>query len=230
VAGVAGLVAMLVVLPSSAGTHYVLPDLETDTARELLGSIGWSALAAVPAAIAGLLLLLATAPAQRWAERIAPSTIPRAVVGGVLLGVCGALDGLTLFSGEHQGQDLIDSAGEKAATALLALVALKLVATLACMSTGWFGGQIFPTVFAGIAAALALAELWSAIPVAAAAAAGGAAAVSAVLRRPLATVLILLLFFPVGALLLIIVGAGVGALAVNLLGDRAPEAHGLKTP
>ena len=78
----------------------------------------------------------------------------------------------------------------------------------------------------GMAAALALAEVWSAVPVGAAAAAGGAAAASAVLRRPLATVLILLLFFPFGALLPLVVGAGVGALAVSLLGDRAPEPTG----
>lgn len=229
VAGVAGLVTMLVVLPGS-GTKYDLPAVETDSARELLGAVGWSALAAVPAAVAGLLLLLATEPAQRWAARLAPATVPRAVVGGLVLGCCGALDGLTLFSGEHQGQDLIDSAGDTAATALLALVALKLVATLACLSTGWFGGQIFPSVFMGMTAAIALTEVWSAVPLGAAVAAGGAAAASAVLRRPLATVLILLLFFPLGSVLPLVVGAGVGALAVSLLGDRAPAPHGLATP
>lgn len=229
VAGVAGLVSMLVVLPGS-GTQYDLPAIETSTAKELLEAVGWSALAAVPAAIAGILLLMSTEPAQRWATRLAPATVPRAVVGGLVLGVCGALDGLTLFSGEHQGQDLIDSASDTAASALLLLVLLKLVATLACLSTGWFGGQIFPSVFMGMAAALALAELWSAVPVGAAVAAGGAAAASAVLRRPLATVLILLLFFPLGALVPLAVGAGVGALAVSLLGDRAPEPHKLGAP
>ncbi|WP_243060826.1 chloride channel protein [Nocardioides sp. SR21] len=229
VAGVAGLITMLLVLPES-GTHYELPPIETGTARELLEAVGWSALAAVPAAIAGLLLLMSTEPAQRWATRLAPATVPRAVVGGLVLGVCGAIDGLTLFSGEHQGQDLIDSASDTAASALLVLVLLKLVATLACLSTGWFGGQIFPSVFMGMAAALALAEVWSAVPVGAAVAAGGAAAASAVLRRPLATVLILLLFFPLGALIPLAVGAGVGALAVSLLGDRAPEPHQLAAP
>lgn len=230
VAGVAGLAAMLLVLPSGVAHRYVLPPLETDSARELLGAIGWSAVSAVPAAVVGIALLLATAPAHRWASRISPATVPRAAIGGLVLGCCGAIDGLSLFSGEHEGQELIDSAGDLAASAFLGLVVLKLVATLACLSTGWFGGQIFPSVFMGMAAALALAEVWSAVPVGAAVAAGGAAAASAVLRRPLATVLILLLFFPLGALLPLVVGAGVGALAVSLLGDRAPEAHGLKTP
>lgn len=229
VAGVAGLAAMLLVFNGSAA-RYELPPIDTDGAHALLELIGWSAVAAVPAAVVGIALLLATAPAQRWATRLVPATVPRAALGGLVLGCCGAIDGVVLFSGEHEAQDLIDSAGTQAATVFLGLIVLKLVATLACMSTGWFGGQIFPTVFAGVAAALALAELWSAIPVAAAAAAGGAAAASAVLRRPLATVLILLLFFPLGALLPLVVGAGVGALAVGLLGDRAPEAHGLKAP
>jgi H+/Cl- antiporter ClcA len=230
VAGLAGLVGLLLVLPSSADRRYELPALETETARDLLEAIGWSALAAVPAAIAGIVLLLGTEPVHRWANRLAPATVLRAAAGGLVLGVCGMLNGLSLFSGEHQGQELIDSAGEQAATVFLGLVVLKLAATLACLGTGWFGGQIFPSVFLGMAAALALAEAWSAVPVGAAAAAGGAAAAAAVLRRPLAVVLILLFFFPFGALLPLVVGAGVGALAVSLLGSRAPEAHSLGTP
>ena len=226
-AGLAGLVTMLLVLPESHERRYELPELETDTARELLGAIGWSALAAVPAAVAGLALLLTAEPVRRTATRLVPATVPRAVAGGAVLGLCGAVDALSLFSGEHQGQDLIDSAGSQAATAFLVLAAVKVVATVACLGTGWFGGQIFPAVFAGMAASMVLTEAWSAVPLGAAVAAGGAAAASAVLRRPLAVVLILLFFFPIGALLPLAVGAGVGALAVALLGDRAPRPSGL---
>ncbi|MGB0100103.1 MAG: chloride channel protein, partial [Nocardioides sp.] len=175
VAGLAGLVAMLLVLPSNQERRYELPDLATDTVGELLGSIGWSVLAAVPAAVAGLVLLLATEPVRRLATRAAPSTVVRAGLGGLVLGLCGVIDGLSLFSGEHQGQALIDSAGDVTALTLTVLVAAKLVATLACLGTGWFGGQIFPAVFTGMAAAMALAEAWSVVPFAAAVAAGGAA-------------------------------------------------------
>ena len=226
-AGLAGLVTMLLVVPESHERRYELPELETDTARELLGAIGWSALGAIPAAIAGLALLLTAEPVRRTATRLVPATVPRAVAGGAVLGLCGVVDGLALFSGEHQGQDLIDSAGTRAATAFLVLAAVKVVATVACLGTGWFGGQIFPAVFAGMAAAMVLTEAWSAVPLGAAVAAGGAAAASAVLRRPLAVVLILLFFFPLGALLPLAVGAGIGALAVALLGDRAPRPSGL---
>lgn len=223
VAGVAGLVTMLLVVPASHERRYELPELETGSARELLGSIGWSALGALPAAVAGLVLLVAIAPVRRTAARLVPSTVPRAVAGGAVLGLCGVVDPQSLFSGEHQGQDLIDSAGEQAATAFLLLAAVKVLATLACLGTGWFGGQIFPAVFVGMAAAMALAEAWSAVPLGAAVAAGGAAAATAVLRRPLAVVLILLFFFPFGAVLPLSVGAAVAALLVSLLGDRLPQ-------
>jgi len=227
VAGTAGLVTMLLVVPSSGDRRYDLPGLETDSARELIGSLGWAALSALPAAVAGIALLLATKPVRRAATRLAPATVPRAVAGGLVLGVCGVVDPLSLFSGEHQGQDLIDSAGDRAATAFLLLVVVKVVATVACLGTGWFGGQIFPAVFVGMTAAMALTEAWSAVPLGAAVAAGGAAAATAVLRRPLAVVLILLFFFPIGAVLPLAVGAAVAALLVNLLGDRLPEPEGL---
>lgn len=227
VAGVAGLATMLLVAPASDERRYELPDLETDSARELLGSIGWAALGALPAAIVGLALLLATKPVRRTAARLVPATVPRAIAGGIALGLCGVIEPLSLFSGEHQGQELIDSAGEQAASAFLLLAVVKVVATVACLGTGWFGGQIFPAVFMGMAAAMALAEAWSAVPLGAAVAAGGAAAATVVLRRPLAVVLILGFFFPFGALLPLAVGAGVAALLVGVLGDRLPEPEGL---
>jgi chloride channel protein, CIC family len=227
VAGAAGLLAMLVVVPASDERRYVLPELETDNVRELIGSVGWSALGALPATAAGLALLLATGPVRRAATRLAPATVPRAVAGGVVLGLCGVVDPLSLFSGEHQGQELIDSAGEHAATAFLLLAAVKVVATVACLGSGWFGGQIFPAVFIGMAAAMALAEAWSAVPLGAAVSAGGAAAATAVLRRPLAVVAILLFFFPFGALLPLTAGAVVAALLTSLLGDRLPAPEGI---
>ena len=227
VAGVAGLATMLLVIPGSVGTTYVLPDADLGSGRDLLRALGWAAAAALPATVAGVALRLLTDPVRRLAERLAPSTVLRAAAGGLVLGLCGAADGLTLFSGEHQGQELIDSAGERAALAFLALAALKVVATLACLGTGWFGGQIFPATFAGMAAALAVTSVWESAPVAAVVAAGAGATATAVLRRPLATVLVLLLFFPLGAVLALAVGAGVGALALGLLGDRVPETRPL---
>jgi H+/Cl- antiporter ClcA len=145
------------------------------------------------------------------------------MAGGLVLGVCGAVAPLALFSGQHEGQQLLDQAAQRTAWSLLGLVALKLVATLACLTTGWFGGQIFPAVFAGMAAALIVVALFPSAPVGPVAAAGAGAAATAVLRRPLASVLMMLFFFPPTAVLALTAGAGVAMLAVQLLGDRAPE-------
>ncbi|HEU5038674.1 MAG TPA: chloride channel protein [Nocardioides sp.] len=226
VAGLAGFVTMLLVLPHQAGHRYDLPAVDPGSGRALLEAVGWSALAAVPAAVVGLLLLLGTEPVRRLAERLVPPTVLRASAGGLVLGVCGAVEGLTLFSGEHEGQDLIDSAGEKAASAFLLVALVKVVATLACLGTGWFGGQIFPSVFIGMAIGMAVSTAWDSAPLGAVVAAGAAAAATAVLRRPLATVLILLVFFPFGAALSLAVGAGVGALASGLSPDRRTPPRG----
>lgn len=223
VAAVAGLVALLLVLPGEGGHQYVLPDAGVATGRDLVITLGWGALAAVPATFVGLALLLLTLPARRTAERWVASPVLRGVAGGVVLGACGALAPLALFSGQHEGQQLLDEAAERTAWGLLALVALKLVATLACLTTGWFGGQIFPAVFAGMAAALTVVALFPSAPVGPVAAAGAGAAATAVLRRPLASVLMMLFFFPPTAVLALTLGAGVATLAVQLLGDRAPE-------
>ncbi len=222
VASVAGLVAMFAVLPNGDGLRYLLPDSGVDTGWDLLVALEWAAVAAIPATFAGFALLAGTAPLRALAERFVPSTVLRAMAGGLVLSLCGIAYPLTLFSGEHQGQDLLDTLEERTFLALLALVILKLVATLACLATGWFGGQIFPAIFAGMAAGLLVSVVFAAAPVTAVFAAGAGAAGAVVLRRPLAVTLFLLFFFPAPALLAVVTGAGVATLIVSLLGDRAP--------
>ena len=222
IASVAGLLSLLLVMPDGGGQPYVLPEMADRSDPDLLPRLLWAAVAAVPATFAGLALLWAIAPARRAAERVLPAPVPRAALGGLVLGVCGAVAPLTLFSGHHEAQDLIDDVGEHTAWTLLALVALKLVATLACLATGWFGGQIFPAVFAGMALGLALTTALPDAPMAPVVAAGAGAATAAILRRPFATALLLLFYFPVQSEIAIVVGAAVAMLVVKLLGDRAP--------
>ena len=222
IASVSGLFALLLAMPGEGGHLYDLPAEAVPHDREIVVHLLWAALAAVPAALVGLALMAASAPVRRMAEHRLRPPVLRAAAGGLVLGVCGAVAPLTLFSGQHQEQQLIDDLDDYAVGALLALVALKLVATLACLSTGWFGGQIFPAIFAGSTIALALALAAPAAPVAAVAAAGAAAATAAILRRPLASVLLLLFYFPGDTLAALTIGAAVAMLVVELLGDRAP--------
>ncbi|WP_141015333.1 chloride channel protein [Nocardioides sambongensis] len=224
--GLAGLVTLLALLPDEGGPHLDVPT-STDVAGDVSADLLWAVLAALPATLIGLAALGLLPHARGLAERALPSTVLQATAGGLVLGLCGAVSPLALFSGSHGSEDLIADVAQYSAWALLGLAGLKLLATVACMSTGWFGGQIFPAVFMGLAVGLAVAAAFPGAPMAPAAAAGTAAAGTAVLRRPLAVVLILLFYFPADHLLAMLVGGGVATLLVTLLGERAPKPHGL---
>src|SRR5262245_36481063 len=224
-ASVAGLVTMLLVLPDGSGMRIELPSDPLPEGIELVGRVAWAALAAIPATFVGLALLASMQPTRQAAERWVRSPVLRATAGGLVLGVCGALAPLSLFSGQHESEQLLAEIDERGAWSLLGLTLVKLAATLVCLATGWFGGQIFPSIFLGLAVALALAAVVASAPVGAVAAAGAGAATVAVLRKPLASVLILLFFFPPDHLLALVTGSAVATAVVAALGDRAPAPH-----
>jgi H+/Cl- antiporter ClcA len=216
VAGLTGFSTMLLVLPDGGGLRYTLPE----DAVGSLSALGWGTLGAVLAALAAAVLLVSVAPARGIAERLPP--VPRATSGGLVLGLCALVQPLVLFSGEHEGQDLIDGLATWTVGALLVLVALKVVATAASMATGYFGGQIFPGSFVGMATAALVVAVLPDAPGGVLVAAGAAAGTTVLLRRPLASALIMLFFFPLTSAVPLLVGAGVGAVVVALLEDRLP--------
>lgn len=93
-----------------------------------------------------------------------PFVIP--LVGGVVLGILGAIGGeITLFKGAQQMGELLSNRGDYAASQLALIVAIKLVALLVAASASFRGGRIFPATFIGVAAGLLAALLIPAIPV-----------------------------------------------------------------
>lgn len=222
VAAVAGFAALQLVLPGEGGVTYDLPESGTGPAA----TVGWALGGGLLGALAAVVLLVLIAPSRRAAERVR-STVLRAGAGGLVLGACAAFQPLVLFSGEHEAETLIDTLGTWAFTALLGLLALKILATVACMATGFFGGQIFPGAFVGMAGGLLLLAVLPAAPGPAVLAAGAGAGTTVLLRRPVASALIMLLFFPLHSALALLLGAAVGAVVVSVLADHLPEATGL---
>ncbi|HEY2222849.1 chloride channel protein [Actinomycetospora sp.] len=218
VAGVAGFLVFLIVLPPGDGLRFDLPPVSYTSALDVLRVLGWALPAALLGAVVGFVIVVGTIPGRRLAERLLPSTVLRAVVGGAVLAACGVLSPLCLFSGEHEVEELAT-----VTSGLLLLLGLKIVATLACLTSGWFGGQIFPAIFAGMAAGLLVLQLFPSAPVTVVMAAGAGAAATAVLRRPLAATLILAVFLPAPALVPVLVGVGIAAVVANVLGDRLPS-------
>lgn len=206
-AGVSALWVVLSVLPDGSLHPFTVPD---GLVEGQVDGLLWATLAAVVAAGGGLALHAALPRVHALAERVGPLVL-RGAVGGLVLGVCGAISPLTLFSGHHEIQELLDGVGERTGWVLVGLAALKALATLACLGTGWFGGEIFPAAMIGTTLGLAVAEVSGTDAVAACAGAGMVAACAVMLRRPVAALLMFLFFLPPGALVAAALGAGVGA-------------------
>jgi H+/Cl- antiporter ClcA len=109
----------------------------------------------------------------------------RGLIGGLGMGIIGAIWPLTLFSGESETADLIAHAAEIGVVMLIVLGLVKLFATSLLLATGWKGGYIFPIMFTSVALGLALDLLFPSVPVAVAVAATMAGALVAALRAPL---------------------------------------------
>ena len=109
----------------------------------------------------------------------------RGLLGGLAMGIIGALLPLTLFSGESGTADLIAHAAEIGVLMLIVLAIAKLFATSLLLATGWKGGYIFPIMFASVALGLGANLLFPGIPVAVAVAATMAGAMVASLKAPL---------------------------------------------
>ena len=133
----------------------------------------------------GLLFMFSLKRLQRIFQIMKGRVVLRGVVGGLGMGIIGALLPLTLFSGEAETSDLILHAAEIGVGMLIVLGLAKLFATSLLLATGWKGGYIFPIMFTGIAMGLAVNLLFPAIPVAVAVASTMAGALVAALKAPL---------------------------------------------
>ena len=145
----------------------------------------------------------------------------RGLLGGLAMGLIGALLPLTLFSGEEQTLDLITHAAEIGVVMLIVLGLVKLFATSLLLATGWKGGYIFPIMFASVALGLAVNLLFPGIPVAVTVAATMAGALVAALKAPLFAALFTLALVQTETSAVIAVAVVVSALLTALLALRA---------
>jgi H+/Cl- antiporter ClcA len=92
-------------------------------------------------------------------------------------------------------QELITKGAEMGVVVLLTLALVKVFITSLCLTTGWKGGYIFPTMFAGAALGMAVHNLFPSIPLEVAASATMAGAMVAVMKAPLFSALFAMLIF-----------------------------------
>ncbi|MFF2622347.1 ion channel protein [Oerskovia jenensis] len=129
-----------------------LPDLGVPD----LGDVGISLAVATLAAGAALLGVLAFRHAHRFFHGMG-NPVLYVTLGGVLLGILGAIGGpLTLFKGSQQSFELVQQRADFSTWNLVLIFAVKLVALVVAAAAGFRGGRIFPAVFIGVAAGVAV--------------------------------------------------------------------------
>jgi H+/Cl- antiporter ClcA len=161
-------------------TLYTFPAY-TPGLKDLLLAVPFS----LVGSLAGLLFMFALKSLRKVIQPLNKHLVLRGLVGGLGMGIIGALLPLTLFSGEEQTSELIYQAAEIGFWMLIVLALSKLFATCLLLVTGWKGGYIFPIMFAGVALGMAGHLLFPTTPVAVTVAATLAGALVAALRAPL---------------------------------------------
>jgi H+/Cl- antiporter ClcA len=153
-------------------------------------------------------------------EPMKAHVVLRGLIGGLGMGIIGALLPLTLFSGEAETVDLIKKSAEIGFGMLIVLAIAKLFATSLLLATGWKGGYIFPIMFAGIALGMAAGLLFPNIPVAVTVSAVLAGALVAALRAPLFAALFTLILVQTETAPVVAVAVIVSAFLTALLALR----------
>ncbi|MGN1044577.1 MAG: chloride channel protein [Candidatus Methanomethylophilaceae archaeon] len=137
-------------------------------------------------------------------------TVLMTMVSGALLGLCGMILPMTMFSGETQADVLNTTWMTMSSVTLIMIGSVKIVMTSMCVNMGWRGGHFFPLIFSGIALGYGMSMILSIDPVFCVCAVT-AAVVGGVTRKPLMSILLLFLCFPLQSVLVLAVAAFIGS-------------------
>ena len=180
----------------------------------------WAIPLSMIGAIAGLVFMFLLTSLEKVMVRFKKRLILRGLIGGLGMGIIGALLPLTLFSGEDQTVTLIKTAGEIGVGMLIVLAFSKLLATSLLLATGWKGGYVFPIMFAGMALGLACDQLLPSLPVSVTVASVLAGALVAALRAPLFSALFTLAFVEPSLAAVVAIAVLISALMVSYIALR----------
>jgi H+/Cl- antiporter ClcA len=126
--------------------------------------LGYAVLLGLAGGALGLLFIFIFKHTRDLTSRWRTHPIGLAVLGGLILGLVGMVFPLILFSGDAELQVLLDDATELGLISLLVIALMKVLVTAMCLSLGWSGGYIFPSLFMGAALGLAIHQALPFIP------------------------------------------------------------------
>lgn len=176
-----------------------------------LTEIAWFVPLTIVGIAAGWLFYPAEVLARKISDAMGGRTILKAVLAGVLLGLCGTALPFVMFAGEAQTEELSEIWVTMLPAVLIATGFVKVIMTQFCLQLGWRGGHFFPIIFAGISIGYGMAMLCGADPVFCLCVVT-AALVGAVMRQPVMCALLLFLVFPVRSVIVLLAAAALASL------------------
>ena len=167
-------------------------------AQHAVGVDQWKWL--VPLLAAGILFALFYLTMQKLtrslADKLSGNFFICSFIAAAAVAVAGAFLPMTMFSGEHQLETLIDSWQSTSPAVMILTAIVKLALVSLCINFGWRGGSIFPIIFSGSLLGYTFA-LITGMDGAFAVAMLVSSMYAYIMRKPVAVVMILLLCFPV---------------------------------
>jgi H+/Cl- antiporter ClcA len=163
---------------------------------QLLGAIPLGLLAAVVATV----LVASTAALTRLFTRLPIPSLAKPVLGGVVFGFIGVALPLTLFTGSDQLKSVLHDAGTLGLGLLIAILFAKILAFAVSIGSGFVGGPIFPALFIGGTAGIAVHQAIGSVPLGLAFTCMFAAVAGSLVAAPFAMALTAAFMTQVGAL------------------------------
>jgi H+/Cl- antiporter ClcA len=174
---------------------YAVPKYTFKSWQMLVGA----GLGVVAAMLAMGVVLVIAVVTQAFTQTKIPRVV-KPVIGGVIFGLVGVALPLTMFTGSAQLASVLSHAPVLGAGLVCAMVVGKVVAFAASSASGFVGGPIFPSLFIGGAAGVAVNLLMPDIPLGLAFTCMMAAMIGALVSAPFTMVLMTALLTQVGAL------------------------------
>ncbi len=137
-------------------------------------------------------------------------TIIKCMLGGLLLGIAGTFLPYTMFSGEHQMEEVINKWQAIGVGILLFTAITKLFITNTCIIMGFKGGHFFPCIFSGICIGYAFSILTGVNSIFCVSVIT-TSLMASLMKKPFATVLLLMICFPIEAIPIMLLAAVIGS-------------------
>ena len=163
---------------------------------QLLAGVGLGLLAAVVVTLLGVSVKLMM---RVFGASKLPS-IARSTIGGLIFGLVGVALPLTMFTGSDQLKTVLTGAGTLSLGLLVAVLVAKMLTFAVCQASGFVGGPIFPALFMGGTAGVAVHNVFSGVPLGLAFACMLAAVPGAVVSAPFTMVLLAAFLTQIGPL------------------------------